>query len=78
MDSPVSFEKDIAPVFRQYRGSMMWRFDLTDYDDVKVNASAIWGQISTKPAGMPPPPFAPLTAEQIATFKKWMDTGYPE
>jgi hypothetical protein len=75
VDSSVSFEKDIAPVFRQFRGSMMWRFDLTDYGDVKSNASAIYGQISTQQ--MPPGPFPTLTSEQIALFKTWMDSGFP-
>jgi hypothetical protein len=72
----VSFEKDIAPVFRQFRGSMTWRFDLTKYSDVKSNAPAIYAQISTQQ--MPPTPFPPLTKEQIAVFKTWMDSGFPE
>ena len=75
MDSSVSFARDIAPVFRQFRGSMTWRFDLTDYDDVKSNASVIYGKISTKQ--MPPTPFPPLTKAQIAAFKTWMDSGFP-
>jgi len=77
VDPSVSFEKDILPVFRQFRGSMAWRLDLTKFEDVKANAAAIWGQISSVPPGMPPPPLTPLTAEQIAAFKAWMDTGYP-
>jgi hypothetical protein len=75
MDSSVSFEKDIVPIFRQFRGSMMWRFDLTRYEDVKANAAAIYGQISTQ--GMPPPPYPPLTPQQTSLFKAWMDSGYP-
>jgi hypothetical protein len=74
MDSPVSFEKDIVPVFRQFRGSMMWRFDLTKIDDVKANAAAIYGQISSN--SMPPPPYPPLTKKQIDRFKAWMDGGF--
>jgi hypothetical protein len=42
---------------------------------VKDNAQTIYDQISTQ--SMPPPPFPPLTAEQIATFKTWMDEGFP-
>jgi len=75
MTSSVSFEKDIVPVFRQFRGPMMWRLDLTKYEDVKANASMIYGQISSH--SMPPGPFPPLTAGQIAMFRAWMDGGYP-
>jgi hypothetical protein len=75
MAPSVSFEKDLVPIFRQFRGSMTWRLDLTRYADVKANAAAIYNQISQN--GMPPPPYPPLTTEQIALFKTWMDTGYP-
>ena len=79
MEPSVSFEKDIAPVFRQFRGSMMWRLDLTKYDDVKANSAAIYSQIQAGPAqgGMPPAPYPPLTAQQIVAFKRWMDQGFP-
>lgn len=43
--TPVSFERDIAPLFRQFRASMMWRLDLTKYGDVKANAQMILSQI---------------------------------
>lgn len=70
-----SFEKDILPIFRQFRGSMMWRFDLTNYEHVKANADLIYGQISSQI--MPPSPFPALTADQIATFKRWMAKREP-
>jgi hypothetical protein len=73
--SQVSFADDIMPLFKQFQGPMMWRLDLTSYDAVKANAQTIWDQISTQ--SMPPPPFPPLKAEQIAAFKAWMDAGYP-
>jgi hypothetical protein len=72
---PVSFANDIQPLFKQFQGPMMWRLDLTSYDTVKANAALIYGQISTQ--SMPPPPFDPLTAAQIATFQAWMNAGYP-
>lgn len=75
MTSTVSFEKDIAPLFRQFRASMVWRLDLTKYEDVKLNAPMVYSQISQQ--GMPPPPYPPLTTAQIATFKAWMDQGFP-
>ena len=71
----VSFANDIMPLFKQFQGPMMWRLDLTSYDAVKANAQTIFDQISTH--SMPPPPFPPLKAEQIAAFKAWMDAGYP-
>jgi len=74
MDS-VSFEKDIVPIFRQFRGSMMWRLDLTRYEDVKANAAAIFVQITTQQ--MPPPPYPLLTTAQIVLFRAWMEGGFP-
>jgi hypothetical protein len=71
----VSFEKDLVPILRQFRGPMMWRFDLTKYEDVRANANAIYGQISTDQ--MPPPPFPPLTKEQVNLFKLWISEDYP-
>jgi hypothetical protein len=75
----VSFERDIRPVFNQFKGQMMWRFDLTDYEQVKQNADRIWGRISVGPndGPMPPPPFPPLSQAQIAAFNEWMCSGYP-
>lgn len=73
----VSFEKDIAPLFRQFRASMIWRFDLTKYDDVKANASAIQANIAPG-AGMPPPPYPELTAAQVAMFTAWINQGFPQ
>ena len=74
--STVSFEKDIAPLFRQFRASMLWRLDLTKYEDVKLNAQMVYSQISEK--GMPPPPYPLLTTKQIALFKTWMDQSFPQ
>ena len=71
----VSFNDDIMPLFNQFKGQMMWRLDLTNYDHVKANAAIIYGQISTQ--SMPPPPFDPLTLEQIQLFQQWMNDGFP-
>lgn len=69
----VSFSNDIMPIFNQFKAQMMWRFDLTNYDHVKANASLIYGQING--GGMPPPPFDPLPLEQIQLFQQWMSEG---
>jgi hypothetical protein len=71
----VSFENDLAPLLKQFRGNMIWRFDLTSYDDVKTNYDAIFDRIQKK--GMPPPPYPPLTDDQIAMFKAWQEQGFP-
>ena len=42
----VSFSSDIAPLFNQFTGQMMWRFDLTNYDQVRANAQTIYGRIN--------------------------------
>jgi hypothetical protein len=68
----VSFRADIFPLFEQYRGSMLWRLDLTNYDDVKANAALIYDNISD---GMPPAPYASLTKEQIGLFQAWIAQG---
>lgn len=72
---PVSFSNDIMPLFNQFKGQMMWRFDLTDYEHVRANAATIYGRING--GGMPPPPFDPLTLEQIQLFQQWMADGFP-
>ena len=76
----VSFAKDIVPIFHQFRAPMLWRLDLTKYEDVKANAAMIYTMISPSPGNppqMPPAPFPPLTDEQVGLFKKWMDQKYP-
>lgn len=75
----VSFASDIMPLFNQFKAQMMWRLDLTNYDQVKANANAIWNMITDEdgPPQMPPPPFPPFTRQQIDNFKTWMNTGYP-
>jgi hypothetical protein len=39
-DEPISFERDIKPLFREGdRQAMKWAFDLWSYDDVAGNSS---------------------------------------
>ena len=57
----LSFQKDIAPIFVQFRDSMAWRLDLTNYADVKTNAALILSMIQANSGNsMPPPPYSPL------------------
>ena len=74
----VTFSNDIMPLFNQFKGQMMWRFDLTNYEHVKANARIIYDRIADpNMLGPMPPPFDPLTSEQVAIFREWMDEGCP-
>ena len=70
----VSFQKDIVPMFYEFRGPMLWRLDLTKYEDVKANAAMIYNQMIQ--SGMPPPPFPSFTADQTKLFQQWMTEGF--
>jgi hypothetical protein len=76
-----SFARDIQPLFRPIDVDHMQGFglDLTDIDAVKGSASDIADRIksSDDDVRMPPPPDAPLTAEQTALFDKWVSEGFP-
>ena len=72
----VSFAQDIAPMFKPFDVNMAWRFGLTTYDDVKANAMLIYSRMTNLSSPMPPPPYPPFTAEQIALFNQWMLDGY--
>jgi hypothetical protein len=72
--TPVSFKNDIAPMFSPYRGSMLWRLDLTNYEDVKANAALIYDQIGSK--NMPPQPYNSFTPDQVNLFQAWMAQGF--
>lgn len=75
----VSFKKDIMPFFAQYRGQMLWRLDVTDYEDVRANAKLILGRIDPASGDnrMPPPPFPPFSGELYTRFYQWIDEGFP-
>jgi hypothetical protein len=71
----LTFSNDIMPLFSQFKAQMNWRFDLTNYEHVKANAQVIYERISSSDAPMPPPPFDPLTTDQILMFERWMREG---
>jgi hypothetical protein len=73
----VSFAKDVAPILKPFRDYMIWRFDLTSYDDVVASSKEIFSRISYQ--GMPPPGsgYDPLTEAQIETFRTWIKEGFP-
>lgn len=77
MAKTVSFENDIAPIFKQFAGQMRWRLDLTNYAEVQANAELIYQYIQYPSPQMPPAPFPPLTEQQVSDFAWWKDNGFP-
>lgn len=75
MTDEVSFERDIAPLFKLYRAGMLWSMDLAKHEDVKANAKAIFARIRS--GNMPPPPYPSLTPEQVELFATWMRQDFP-
>lgn len=75
----ISYASDIEPVLKQYLGPMLWRFDLTSYEDVKQNASIIQERISSSDPGerMPPPPFPPVDPSFVDLFNQWVADHCP-
>lgn len=66
-----SFAKDIMPIFYEFQKQMIWRFDLTKYEDVKANYEQILGRITDPVSPMPPAPYKPISQEDIDKFKAW-------
>lgn len=70
-----SFERDIRPLFRQGDiDSMSAHFDLSSYQDVRTNASAIYERLAD--GSMPCDGAWP--AEQVQSFRAWIDADFPE
>ena len=73
-DEPISFERQIKPLFRDGdRQSMKWAFDLWSHDDVVRNSDAILDRLD---AGTMPCDGA-WPDEQIAVFQEWVEAGAP-
>ena len=76
-DAPISFARDIMPVFSPFREQMIWRFDLTRHEDVAANAKVIQIFIGGEIPMMPPQPFPPFSKAFVAGFGQWIDQGCP-
>jgi hypothetical protein len=71
---PLSFARDIKPLFRERdRQSMRFAFDLWSHDDVTRNSDAIVDRL--RDGTMPCDGAWP--GEQIAVFQAWVDAGSP-
>jgi hypothetical protein len=69
---PVSFERDVKPLFRERdRGAMSSYFDLWSYEDVSANADAILDQVES--GSMPCD--GPWDADRVETFRRWAEGG---
>lgn len=75
MSAP-SYAKDIRPLFRQMDINEMIsisRFDLSNYDDVKAHANDIYERVKSGDI----PCDAAWSADKVALFKDWMNSGMP-
>jgi hypothetical protein len=69
---PVSFERDVKPLFREGdRSSMSFAFDLWSYDDVSRNADAILARLED--GSMPCD--GRWDADRFDTFRSWVQEG---
>lgn len=71
---PLSFAKDIRPLFRDspdVDAMKDYGLDLSSYDDVKAQAQKIYATLVD--GSMPCD--GPWPKEQVALFKQWMDEG---
>jgi len=74
-NEPLSFERDIKPLFREGdRQSMKRMFDLWSYDDVVANRDAILGQLR----GGTMPCDGAWPDDQVAAFQQWVEAGAPK
>ena len=73
-DSALSFALDIQPLFREKdRTSMSRHFDLWNYHDVSTHAQPILERLSSGTM----PCDGKWPEEQIAQFRRWVETGMP-
>ena len=72
----LSFAQDIKPLFREFpdRASMLFLFDLHDYDDVRANADGILDSVKT--GRMPCTGRWPQ--EDVQKFEAWINAGFPQ
>jgi hypothetical protein len=71
---PISFERQIKPLFRERdHRSMSWAFDLWSRDEVAANSDGILERLrnGTMPCD------GALSEEQIALFEDWVGAGAP-
>jgi hypothetical protein len=75
-ESPIRYffnDVDINHMLQRTKGAL----DLASYESVTSDQwrEAIWDRVSDKT--MPIPPSEVWTDEMIATYRKWLDNGFP-
>jgi hypothetical protein len=76
MSQGLSFESDLKPLFRERDRTTMLqvaKFDLWERDDVAEHSQAILGRLED---GSMPCDQA-WSEDQIALFRRWVDSGMP-
>jgi hypothetical protein len=74
MGAQITFAQDIRPLFRERDiKSMSFAFDLSSYEDVRVNAEAIYEKLAE--GSMPCD--GRWAAEDVQRFRTWIDGGTP-
>lgn len=74
LDEPISFDRDIKPLFRERdRGSMKRFFDLWSYQDVAQASDGILERL--RDGSMPCD--GAWDDERIGVFQRWVDEGKP-
>src|SRR5690349_11779035 len=72
VDEPVSFDRDIKPLFRDRdRGAMKFFVDLWSYDDVARESDAILDRV--RDGSMPCD--GAWDEQRVALFERWIDGG---
>jgi hypothetical protein len=73
-EEQITFAQDIRPLFRERDiKSMSFAFDLSSYEDVRVNAEAIYEKLAD--GSMPCDRGWPV--EDVGRFHTWIDNGTP-
>ena len=71
---PLSFERDIRPLFRPSDvDEMSFAFDLSSYEDVRANAEDIYERLAD---GSMPCDQA-WSTDDVERFRTWIDNGSP-
>ena len=75
MEEQVTFAQDIRPLFRERDiNSMSFAFDLSSYQDVRLNAEAIYEKLAD--GSMPCDGQWPVA--DVGRFRSWIDNGMPQ
>jgi hypothetical protein len=81
---PVSFSKDVLPMFRKIDVDHMRKYQvlLDDYTYMSdatadhANARGVEDRLSTSDASLRMPPDIQWTAAQLGVYRQWMADGY--